>query len=217
MKPHVTTHLRAAFAGLGWVDLRAFLDEVSWCAVDACVRPAELPWTKDQFDTLCHRVRGDLPEVAARAAESAAGLVQRAHSTLARLDQMTADALADSVADASAHLRRLVRPGAIGAAGLARLGDLARYVDAVAWRVERMGEDPAKDRRRMTAVRPLEQRYRALVGTLADAADAVQLSKLGWQLEERRVHEFAQPLARKGGWSATRLAAALDRLEGLGP
>jgi ATP-dependent helicase HrpA len=123
-----------------------------------------------------------------------------------RLARLTAPALQRSVADAAAHLDRLVRPRFVAVAGTARLDDVARYVRAIDYRLERLAGDVGRDLRRMAEVTPLEGEYAALVRAGATGAAVVEL---GWRLEELRVSVFAQPIGAKGAVSTTKLRREL--------
>jgi ATP-dependent helicase HrpA len=113
------------------------------------------------------------------------------------------------VADASAHLDRLVRPHFVIRAGATRLDDLSRYVRGIAYRLDRIADDVGRDRRRMDEVVPLEDEFAGLVRRGASGAAAVEL---GWRLEELRVSVFAQPIGAKGSVSATKLRRELATL-----
>ncbi|MEJ7722039.1 MAG: DUF3418 domain-containing protein [Ilumatobacteraceae bacterium] len=117
-----------------------------------------------------------------------------------------------SVADARSHLDRLVRPGFVVTAGVARLRDVARYVSAIELRLERLGDDIARDRRRMDEVVPLERAYAEYLRRVGRRAPR-EATTIGWQLEELRVAVFAQQLGVVGGKvSVTRIERALAEL-----
>jgi ATP-dependent helicase HrpA len=93
------------------------------------------------------------------------------------------------------------------------LPDVHRYVRGLEYRLERLADDVARDRRRMAEVVPLEERFarhlRRQGRTSAATPDAVEV---GWQLEELRMSVFAQPLGVEGSVSPRRVARALDQL-----
>ena len=80
------------------------------------------------------------------------------------LDRLVAPRLAPLVADARAHLGRLVRPGFAASAGTARLPDVARYVRGITARLEKLAEAPGRDAARMAEVAAVERSYRDLLG-----------------------------------------------------
>jgi ATP-dependent helicase HrpA len=155
-------------------------------------------------------VRREAPGIAAGAMARAGDVLAEAASVRERLARLVAPALQPSVADATAQLDRLVRPGFVRRAGTARLDDVARYVRAIGFRLDRLAQDVGRDRRRMDEVVPLEDEYAALVRRGATGAAVVEL---GWRLEELRVSTFAQPIGAKGAVSATKLRRELATLQ----
>ena len=143
------------------------LDElVAECRVAAVDRVmadhGELPWDADAFAALQRAVRRDAPAVAADALATVADILAAAARVTGRLDRLVAPAVERSVADARAHLDRLVRPGFVVRAGTRRLPDVHRYVRAIEYRLDRLAEDVPRDLRRMAEIVPLEQRYAGL-------------------------------------------------------
>ncbi len=69
------------------------------------------------------------------------------------------------MADAGAHLRRLAGRHFVINAGADRIDDVRRYVGGIAYRLDRLAEDVARDVRRMAEVVPLERRYDDYVPT----------------------------------------------------
>jgi ATP-dependent helicase HrpA len=126
---------------------------------------------------------------------------------------MTAPKLVGVVTDARAHLQRLVRPGFVTATGIDRLDDLHRYVKGIERRLERVGDDLGRDRRRVDEVSVLERRYAALLDRLPASRVTAEVRDLRWQIEELRISLFAQVLGTKGTVSAGRITKALAALE----
>ena len=119
-----------------------------------------------------------------------------------------------SVADAAAHLGRLAGRHFVIAAGADRIGDVRRYVDGIAYRLDRLAEDVVRDHRRMDEVVPLERRYDGVPrATSAESRPSTEASEVRWLLEELRISVFAQPLGVGERVSPRRVA---DRLTALG-
>ena len=73
--------------------------------------------------------------------------------------------VAESVADIRSELDRLVGPGPATRYGVEQLPDLRRYLQALAWRVTKLPDDPAADQRRLESAQAAEQRMsRAVPG-----------------------------------------------------
>ena len=111
-----------------------------------------------------------------------------------------------------AHLDRLVRPGFVTAAGVGRLDDLERYVEAIARRAARLPDDPSRDRQRMSEVVPLERRYRTILDRQPAGRVPADVVDAGWLLEELRVATFAQAIKTARPASPQRVAKALAAL-----
>ncbi len=190
-------------------DLDELVSDCAFAAVDRVVGEQTLPWDLGAFAELQRIVRREAPGIAAGALARAADVLAEAAAVRQRLARLTAPALQRSVADASAHLERLVRPRFVVRAGVARLDDVARYVRGIAYRLDRLADDVGRDRRRMDEVIALEQGFATLVRRGASGPAAVEL---GWRLEELRVSVFAQPIGAKGSVSATKLRRELATL-----
>ena len=189
----------------------ALAEECLAATVDHLLARGELPWDETAFLEWQRIVRTRSGAIAAAALGTAAEALRVVATIRRQLDGAVAAALAPSVRDARAHVERLVRPGFVTRAGVGRLANLLRFLRGVEHRVARLGEDVARDRRRLAEVIPLERRYATLVeraGRVPLSADVVEI---GWQLEELRVAVFAQQFSR-GGVSASKVARQLTAL-----
>ena len=175
-------------------------------AVDAVLARYELPWDEGAFARIEAAVRSDTPQLAADALAVAADVVDAERRVRRRTAALRAEALEPTVADAEAHLGRLVAPGFVRRSGADRLPDLHRYVRGIEYRLDHLAGDVARDQRRMAEVRPIERSYAAaLAGDIA-VTDAVR--DVAWMIEELRMSVFAQPLGVEGPVSAKRIRRA---------
>jgi ATP-dependent helicase HrpA len=175
--------------------------DVRFAAVDRVLTDqGALPWDAEAFAELQQAVRRDAPAIAAAALATARDILAAAARVRARLDRLVAPPLQRSVADATAHLDRLVGGRFVVAAGTQRLADVHRYVRGIEYRVERLSDDVARDLRRMAEVVPLEERYAAMTS---------RPPELRWKLEELRVSVFAQAIGAHQSVSSVRLAREL--------
>jgi ATP-dependent helicase HrpA len=209
-----STRLVLAAADIALADLAAD------CAVAAVDRvlddhvaaTGDLPWSAESFAELQRAVRDRAAPIVTEALLTACDVIVIETAVRDRLARLTADALAETVADATAQLDRLVRPGFIVRAGTRRLHDVLRYVRGIEHRLEHLGGDIARDHRRMAEVLPLEQRYATYLRSLGDRPAPPAAVELGWLLEELRISVFAQPLGVRAKVSPTRVARALTEL-----
>ena len=154
----------------------------------------------------------DLRATAASALAHAGRLVVTAVELDQRLDEVVAPAVADLVADARAHLRRLVHPGFVTVSGLHRLTDLDRYLAALAHRIDRIGEAPTRDRRHLAEVTAVEADHAKLLAALRPSQITPRVVEVGWMIEELRVSLFAQSVGAKGSVSPKKITRELDAL-----
>jgi ATP-dependent helicase HrpA len=181
-------------------------------AVDAVMSRYELPWDDGAFARIEAAVRTETPQLAADALAVAADIVAAARRVLQRSSSLTAPSLGPTVADAEAHVHRLVAPGLIRRSGVDRLPDVHRYVRGIEYRLDHLGGDIARDRRRMDEVRPVE---RALADAVRDPAVAGQeVREVAWMIEELRMSVFAQPLGVSGPVSVKRIRQAFRSATG---
>src|SRR5690606_41430625 len=95
----------------------------------------------------------------------------------------------------------------------ARFRDLPRYLKAIAMRLDKLREVPARDARARAELEPLQRRWRQIAQQRRGQADA-RMEELRWLFEELRVSLFAQELRTPVPVSVKRLGNALDVLLG---
>jgi ATP-dependent helicase HrpA len=181
-------------------------------AVDALLDGAALPWDEAAFAGLQHRTRADAGRIAAATLVAAAGVLVAAAEVQRRLERLVADSLRASVADAAAHLRRVAGRHFVINAGADRIDDVRRYVEGIAYRLDRLADDVARDVRRMAEVVPLERRYDDFVRRLGRTRPSAEAVEIRWLLEELRIVVFAQPLGAGERVSARRVAERLTAI-----
>ncbi len=186
-----------------------FADCIS-CAADYLMAEAGGPaWDRDGFERLCAAVRSRLREVTGDVVRRVESALRLAHAIEARLDDIRGDAVRPAVADMRAQLAGLIFPGFVTAAGYRRLPHLARYLQGIERRLDKLPENPARDAANMAIAQRVEQAYRQAV---TDRPGDAALTEARWMLEELRVSLFAQTLGTQGPVSENRVLAALDRL-----
>ena len=204
-----SARLAIAASGLSLAELGA---DCRFAAVDAVLAGAELPWDDTAFAVLQRAVRARGGPIAAATLSGATEVLAAARDVRRRLDLLVADSVRSSVADATAHLGRLVGRHFVIAAGAERIGDVRRYVDGIAYRLDRLADDVVRDVRRMAEVVPLERRYDAHVRGLGRTRPGRDAIEIRWLLEELRISVFAQPLGVGEAVSPKRIGERLTSL-----
>jgi ATP-dependent RNA helicase HrpA len=197
----------------GGVPLSELAADCRFVAVDAVLDRSPLPWDERAFASLQDSVRTDSGPIAAATLVAAAGVLVAARGVRRRLERLVADSVRRSAADAADHLERLAGRHFVITAGAGRIADVRRYVDGIAYRLDRLAGDVERDVRRMAQVAPLEQRYAAYLRRLGRMRPSPEVAELRWLLEELRISLFAQPLGTGSRVSAQRVA---ERLAALG-
>ncbi|GAA4159225.1 ATP-dependent RNA helicase HrpA [Gryllotalpicola daejeonensis] len=126
------------------------------------------------------------------------------------LSQTSSMALLAPLADAKQQLANLVYPGFISATGRAQLRHLPRYLNGITWRVEKLPDNPGRDRVWLTEVQNATARYTDAGGTLPlqpGARPGIRHAR--WMLEELRISLFAQPLGTAESVSLQRIVKVL--------
>ncbi len=136
------------------------------CA-DACIDSLLVgPAVRDEaaFDAAVARITLALPGRYAEALDQLVTCLTYAWEAEQSLDALTSTVVAESVADIRAELQRLVGPRPVSRQGADALPDLRRYTQALAWRCDKLPDDPAGDQRRLAQIRDAE-------ALLADAVE----------------------------------------------
>jgi ATP-dependent helicase HrpA len=121
--------------------------------------------------------------------------------------------LVPALADIRRQLSALVYPGFVTDTGWRQLHHLPRYLKAIAYRLDRLPGNLARDRQLMQQVQEIEQEYRELRGELAPGGPAGEgLRDIRWMIEELRVNFFAQALGTAYPVSDKRIFKAMDQL-----
>jgi ATP-dependent helicase HrpA len=208
----VTTRARAAADQLGNAaklrlaaagDLDALLSDVTRATLADQLDQAGGPARDDaSWARLRARVVDEFDGAVRRALLGTVDVLTAAAETRQALAGAPSDALRPARLDIAAQIGRLTHDGFVSASGLERLPDLARYLRAATYRLERIADNLSVDRDRMATIHELEAEVRAAPPGLARA-------QAHWLLEELRVSYFAQPLGVRNQVSAKRVRATL--------
>jgi ATP-dependent helicase HrpA len=138
-----------------------------------------------------------------------------ARSVDRRLEGLVAPALASSRLDVAAQRDALVYDGFVSAVGPARLADVARYLQGMVVRLDKLPDAVARDRRHLGAVHRVQARYHDLLDTFpATSAPPPEVVDIAWMIEELRVNLFAQSLGTSRPVSEERILRAIDAARG---
>ncbi|MGH3614329.1 MAG: ATP-dependent RNA helicase HrpA [Pseudonocardia sp.] len=135
------------------------------------------------------------------------------HRVQTQLGELTAPVLLAARVDLTAQVDPLVGPGFATAAGVSRLADVVRYLEAVERRIEKLRADPARDAGWTGQVRVVADEYDAEVAALPPGVEpSPALREIRWMIEELRVSLYAHPMRTRYPVSIKRIQKAIDEL-----
>jgi ATP-dependent helicase HrpA len=178
--------------------LEAVIEDATDAAIDALTVSGGGPaWDAAAFTALREHVRGELRPTTLDALVGFGQILDAARAVRERLDALPASAaFGPAREDVARQLGRLVYPGMLAAAGIARLGDVERYLRAATQRLERLAGHVAVDGERMAAIHELE-------------AEAAGRRDVTWLIEEVRVAQLAPGPNVRPGATVKRVREAL--------
>ncbi|WP_243725559.1 ATP-dependent RNA helicase HrpA [Actinomadura rubrisoli] len=189
----------------------ALFDDCVTAAADRLIAEAGGPaWNEDAFRALYDRVRADLHDATAAIVAQVERILAEAHEIDRRLRGTASLTLVPALTGIRGHLGTLIRPGFVTATGWQRLPDLPRYLRALQVRLDKLPENPGRDRMLAHQVEVLEQEYEQALHRLHPARrDDEAARQVRWMLEELRVSLFAQQLGTRFPVSDKRIRKAL--------
>jgi ATP-dependent helicase HrpA len=118
----------------------------------------------------------------------------------------------DVSSDVESQLKALFTAGFIKATPFENLSSFPRYLKAIVMRLDKLREQPQRDRSSMAEMAPLLARWQRRQRALKGAPDS-GFESCRWLLEELRVSLFAQTLRTPVPVSVKRLTRILDQKE----
>jgi ATP-dependent helicase HrpA len=190
------------------------LDDCAGAAVDKLVADAGGPaWDSAAFAELREQVRADLVDAVAGVVTQVRAVLATTYDVDERLGGTRDPALVPALADIRQQLKGLVHPGFVTETGWRQLHHLPRYLRAIAYRLDRLPGNLARDRQLMAQIHEIEQEYRELRAELPAGGPADEgLRDIRWMIEELRVNFFAQSLGTAYPVSDKRIFRAMDQL-----
>ena len=192
----------------------ALFDDCVAAAADRLIAEAGGPaWDEEGFRALYDRVRADLYDATAQVVGLVERILAEAHEVDRRLRGTTSLTLVPALTDIRGTLSGLIHPGFVTETGWARLPDLPRYLRALQIRLDKLPENPGRDRMLAHQVEVLAQEYEQTLRRLPPSRrDEEPARRIRWMLEELRVSLFAQQLGTRFPVSDKRIRKAMAEL-----
>ena len=192
----------------------ALVDDCVTAAADGLIKAAGGPaWDERGYLRLQKLFRERLATTTLQVLLAVRGVLDVWHRVQRLLADTRAPMLRAGVADITAQLAALAGPGFVTAAGASRLGDLARYLEAIERRIEKLRVDPARDAGWTAQVRVVADEYAAELAALPQGVEPSDaLCEIRWMIEELRVGLYAHPMRTRYPVSIKRIQQAIDAL-----
>lgn len=192
----------------------ALLDDCVTAAADALIAAAGGPaWDERGYLRLRTLFQQRLGSTTLQVLEAVRGVLTGWHRVQVQLSDLRAPLLEAGRADIAAQLDELVGPGFVTAAGATRLADVARYLEAMERRIEKLRVDPSRDAEWTAQVRVAGDENDAELAALPDGIEpSPALREVRWMIEELRVSLYAHPMRTRYPVSIKRIQKAIDEL-----
>jgi ATP-dependent helicase HrpA len=174
-----------------------FDDCLAACVDDVLlrVRPGGQVFMKAEFDSIRDRVSGVVMDAMFETVGLVARILAASRTADKALKASTSMALLPALSDAREQLAGLVYPGFVSDTGLTQLRHLPRYLAGITARIEKLADNPGRDRVWMNEVQAATAKYTAAGGAIPLAPQTpANLVRARWMLEELRISLFAQEL-----------------------
>lgn len=213
VQQHLTGVEKLAIATAPYASTPALFDDCLAAVVDevlAADASAGMVFTRADFERVRDALSAAVVDAMFDTVKQVAAVLTAAREAERAIGAATQLSLLAPLGDAKQQLSALVYPGFISATGRTRLRELPRYLRGIAWRVERLADNPGRDRVWMSEVQTATERYLAAGGRLPLAPYSSEaLVHARWMLEELRMSLFAQPLGVGETVSLQRIARVL--------
>lgn len=213
IRDHLTQAERLALATAPYRSLDAVIDDVLLAVAGAAISTVSddgLLWTRAQFDAASTAYAQTVMDTAYALIATVARVMRGVRDVDVAVSAVKTVSLFGPLADVRSHVDNLVYPGFVAHTGAARLRRLPVYLAAAAARVERLRDDPNRDRVAAADIDTAYSLYTAAGGVLpAPEGQSASLTRVRWMLEEFRVSVFAQKLGTDGPISLQRIRKAL--------
>ena len=154
-----------------------------------------------------------LVSVANRLSSSLSDILKNHHSLQKHLQSSFSPEWLESISDIKSQLAQLIYPGFILDTPSTALSELPRYISAIETRLQKLAENPSRDRKLMSQVQPHWQKYLdTMQNRDSNNTNNKNFILYRWLLEEYRVSLFAQGLGTSEKVSAKRLKLIWDKI-----
>lgn len=190
----------------------ALIDDCIAAAVDKLIADfGGVVWQETEFDRLREYVRAHLNDTTVMIAEQVEQILSLNFQISKRLKGKLDFTMAFALSDIKSQLSGLIYPHFVQQTGVARLGDILRYLKAVEKRLDKLLQDVNRDRANMLRVEKVTQAYQQLLAKLPKSKPVSdEVAEIRYMIEELRVSLFAQQLGTPYPISDKRVLNAIE-------
>jgi ATP-dependent helicase HrpA len=172
------------------------------------------PRDEAAFAALVDSAKGELHRLTVDAVQKVEAVLTQAREVAVAIGAAPGRRVPDAaVADLRRQMTGLLHRGFVAATGRRRLPDLARYLRAMAYRLEKLPANAARDELWMRQVAAVTEEYEQLRKRVpATGAPDDPVARVRWMIEELRVGLFAQNVGTPRPVSEQRVYKAIDQL-----
>lgn len=188
------------------------IDDCIACGVDKLMAShGGVKWNPEDFEALKEAVRGELGDTVLEIAKQVERILTVGFNINKKLKGKIDFTMAFALSDVKAQIEGLIYKGFATDSGWARLADIERYLFAIERRLEKLPNDPNKDRLHMLRIESVTQEYKALLNKIPKGQRAPEhVKNIRWMIEELRVSYFAQALGTPYPISDKRIKNAIE-------
>ncbi len=166
----------------------------------------QLPRNEQQFKQSVDLVRAEIADNVLAAAIKVEKVLSLRHNIAKKLKGSVALTVIQSHNDIKQQLEKLIFKGFVSASGIDKLDDIARYLQAILRRLEKLPIDPNQDRLKLIEVNKVTDALNVIMSKQRkDKPIADEILATHWMIEELRVSLFAQNLGTKQAISVKRI------------
>jgi ATP-dependent helicase HrpA len=172
------------------------------------------PRDEAAFDALVATAKGELHRLTVDTVQKVEAVLTQAREVAVAIGAAPGRRLPEAaIADLRRQMTGLLHRGFVAATGRRRLPDLVRYLRAMAYRLEKLPANGARDALWTAQVAAVTTEYEQLRGRVpATGGPEDPLTRIRWMIEELRVSLFAQGIGTPRPISEQRVYKAIDQL-----
>jgi len=213
VQEHLTQNEKLILAQSPYANLNALIDDAIAACIDNVLftmRADGLIFQKAEFETLRDRVQGIIMDTLFEAVSQVSRILAASRDAQRAIAGANSMAFLAVLSEEKAHIAQLLPVGFVSAAGLTRLPRLLTYLRTITARIEKMSENPGRDRTLATEFETALTLFEAAGGRIPLPEHApAHIARARWMLEELRVSLFAQNLGTAEPISVQRIRKVL--------